>query len=178
MEKIATLYTAQELEVLLGRRYFYRQSIYRLAEEGRISSYQVQGTLYFSSQEVTLAVLNRLAARIRNRYPWLSSSLRIKFDEQQGQLITIYGFKDGTKITTNTQQDSEEDLLNKIEKRKEVIRMPDIPVGPPHGPHGPFDEPPPPPHHGHGPLPPPHREIMEALRRIEERLVKIEERLG
>lgn len=178
MEKVAILYSAQELEELLGRKYFYRQSIYRLAEEGKISSYQIQGILYFSSQEVVLAVLNRLAARIRNRYPWLSNSLRIKFDEQQGRLITIYGFKDGIRITANTEQDSEEDLLNKIEKRREVIKMPDIPVGPSHEPHRPYDEPPPPPHHGHGHPPPPHKEIMEVLRRIEERLERIEERLG
>lgn len=178
MKNAASLYSAQELEELLGKRYFYRQGIYRLAEEGKISSYQVEGIMYFSSQDVALAALKRLATRIRNRYPHIRGSLRVRFDEQQGKAITIYGFFDGTKIIANTEEETEEDLLNKIEKRREVIKMPDIPVEPPHGPHGPHDEPPPHPHHGHRPPPPHHMEIMEALRRIEERLGRIEERLG
>ena len=52
--------------------------------------------------------------------------------------------------------------------------MPDIPVGPHHD-----VPPPPPPHHPphHGDEINPHEEILEALRRIEDRLVAIEEKL-
>lgn len=182
MERVSTLFTAQELEGLLGKKYFYRQGIYRLAEEGRISAFQVSGVMYFSSQEVMVAVLKRLAERIRRRYPRISSNLRVKFGEREGKRITIYGFADGRKIEASTEQDSEEDLLNKLEEvREEVIKMPDIPVRPPHEPYDepPTPPPPPPPHHGHGAPPPPHHfEVMEALRRIEERLARIEEKLG
>lgn len=177
MEKISALFTAQELEELLGKKYFYRQGIYRLAEEGKISAFQVSGIMYFSSDEVVMAVLKRLAERIRRRYPRISSNLRVKFDERGGKVITIYGFADDRKIEVSTEQDSEEDLLNKLEKvREEVIKMPDIPVRPP---HEPYDEPPPPPPPPHGHRPPPHHEeIIQAFRRIEERLARIEEKLG
>ena len=172
MKKVANLYTAQELEELLGRKYFYRQGIYRLAEDGKISSFQVSGVLYFSSQEVATAILERLANRIRNRYPWIRFPLRVKFDENQGKVITVYGFPNGKKIITDTVKETEEDLLNKIEiLRGEVTKMPDIPVYP-QDEQGP---PPPPPHHG---PPPHHREIIDALRRIEDRLARIEEKIS
>jgi hypothetical protein len=176
MDTSATLYTAQELEERLGRKYFYRQSIYRMAEDRKISSYRVGTVTYFSTQEVVLAVLERLAQRIRNRYHWLNTAnLRIRYDETKEKVITIYGFRNDAKITVDTQTEAEEDLLNKIGKG--VTHMPeDIPVGPPH-------QPPPPPHghgpHRHGPPPPPHHvEMMEALRRIEDRLARIEEKVG
>jgi len=185
MENSATLYTAQELEELLGKKYFYRQSIYRMAEDKKISSYQVGGTLYFSSKDVTVAILRRLAERIRYRYSWLNiGELRVKYDENQGKIITIYGIRGGKKIIANTETEAEEDLLNKVGKmRKEVTSMPDIPVGPEHEGNRP---PPPPGHqgphdhgHGHHPPPPPHhREMMESLRRIEDRLTRIEEKVG
>ena len=185
MVKPSNLYTAQELEEHLGKKYFYRQGAYRLAEDGKISSYQVEGVLYFSSQEVVLAILNRLAQRIRNRFPWITiRNLRVKFDEEEGKKITVYGFPGGRKIVADAENETEEDLLNKVEKiGKGVTQMPeDIPVGPEHEPHGPEG------HHGphghgphrHGPPPPPlhHEEMMGALRRIEDRLARIEEKVG
>lgn len=177
MQKVTTLYTTQQLEELLGKRYFYRQSLYRLAEDGKIASFQVEGTLYFSSEEVIMAILTRLAERIRQRFPWLNSpSLRIKYDPNEDKIITLYGFSSGRQITADTENETEEDLINKLEQiREEVIKMPDIPVRPPHEPNEP---PPPPPPHGHHPPPPHHREIMDVLRRIEEKLSRIEERLG
>lgn len=175
-----TLFTAQELEENLGRSYFYRQSIYRMAEEGKVSSYQVNGKLFFSSQEIISAALNRLANRIRLRLSRLAPFLRIGFDENKNRQINVYGFLDKSVVTANTQNETEEELLRKIEdKRKEVIRMLDVPVGPRH--HD--GSPPPPPHHPehrppHGRDIPPHEEILEALRRIEDRLGRIEEKLG
>lgn len=176
MQHGTTLLTAQQLEEFLGKKYFYRQGIYRLAEEGKISPYQVEGTLYFSSQEVVFVVLKRLATRLQNRFLWLNiNPLRIHFDEVEGKIITIYGFPSGRKIEVNTEAETEEDLLTKVERlREEVKKMPDIPVRPIES----RDEPPPPPpSHGHHPPPPHQREIMDVLRRIEERLLRIEERL-
>lgn len=173
------LFTAQELEDLLGRKYFYRQSIYRMAEDGRISSYLVNDSLYFSNEEVALAVLNRLAHRIQTRFSWLNSKfLRVNFEEDKDKTIRVYGFADKSVITADTENETEEELLKKIEyKGREVINMPDIPVGL----NRPHDVPPPPPphhppHHGHDRIP--HEEVLEALRRIEERLSRIEEKLG
>lgn len=170
-----TLFTAQELEELLGRTYFYRQSIYRMAEDKKISSYQVSGKFYFSSDEVVSAAMNRLANRIRLRFSRLARFLRISFVENKNKIISVYGFPDKSIITANTENETEEQLLRKIEEKgREVKNMPDIPVGPHH------DVPPPPPPHyppHHGDEIPPHEEILEVLRRIEDRLVTIEEKL-
>lgn len=177
---VKSLQTAQELEEILGTKYFYRQSIYRLAQDGVISSYEVNGVYYFSSEEVTTQVLQRLARRIRNRFPWLAiRNLRIKFDESLSREITIYGFTNGSIIIGNTEFETEEDLLKKIENlREEVRNMPDVPVDP--GDERPHMPPPPPgPHPGTRPGPEEHhREVMDVLRRLEERLRKLEERLG
>lgn len=170
-----TLFTAQELEEHLGRTYFYRQSIYRMAEDGKISSYQVNRKFYFSSQEVVSAVLNRLANRIRLRFSRLAPFLRISFDENKNKIISVYGFFDKSIVTADAKNETEEELLRKIEqKRKEVTDMPDFPV---RGHH--HDAPPPPPHHPphNGDEIPPHEEILEVLRRIEDRLIAIEEKL-
>lgn len=170
-----SLFTAQELEDLLGKTYFYRQRIYRMAEDGQISSYQVGGKFYFAKDELTLAALNRLANRVRLRFSRLAPYLRISFDEIKAKEIRVYGFLDKSLIIANTESETEEELLRKIEdKGREVKNMPDVPVGPHHD-----HNPPPPPHHPpHGHDIPPHEEILEALRRIEDRLVRIEERLG
>ncbi len=174
---VVRLLTALEIEELLGRKYFYRQGIYRMAQEGLISSFEVSGVYYFSPEEVTVQALKRLARRLRDRFGWLDTrSLRVKHDEEAGKEILIYGFGDGSEIRANTQEETEEELLGKVESfRKEVKHMPDLPVAGPE-PHGP----PPPPHHGpHGPGPEEHhREILDLLRRLDERLRRIEERLG
>ncbi len=171
-----TLFTAQELEDLLGETYFYRQSIYRMAEDKKISSYQVNGKSYFSKDEVVSSALNRLANRIRLRFSRLSSLLRISFDENENKTISVYGFPDKSIISVNTTNETEEELLRQLEdKGREVKNMVDVPVGPHH------DVPPPPPplhlpHHGHD-IPPPE-EVLEVLRRIEDRLIRMEEKLG
>lgn len=178
MDKI-DLYTALDLENILGKKYFYRQSIYRLSEETKISTYQIDSTFYFSKKELVEVVLNRLAHRISHRYHWVHKYfLRIKYDKNK---LDIYGFPKGIRISINTNEETEEDLLNKFQAlREEVIEM-DIPIKPSH--HGP-DEHKKPDHHEHhkdhgghhGHNPEPHREIMDALRRIEERLERLEEK--
>ncbi|MBI3577318.1 hypothetical protein HY086_04735 [Candidatus Gottesmanbacteria bacterium] len=177
---VIRLLTAQDLEELLGKKYFYRQSIYRMAEDGLVASYEVDGIYYFSAEEVITKALQRLGQRIRRRFPWLDTRrLRVKYDEETGKEIVIYGFADGRILRANTEEETEEELLQKVEiLRKEVNTMPDMPIEPgvPHGP------PPPPPGHGpHGPGPGPeehHREILDMLRRLEERLERIERKLG
>ena len=183
------LSTAQELGNLLGKKYFYRQNIYRLAEDSSIPSFNIEGNLYFSAEDVKKALFLKLAKRIRNRFPNLRhKGLMVSYDEQRDKKITIYSTRLGFKLQTAPNLETEEDLLKKLEG-EEVKKMADFPVdseengGPPppppsHGPHGPHH----PPHHGphhdphHGE--PPHEEILEALRRIEDRLKRIEYKLG
>ncbi len=177
---VVSLCTAQELEEILGAKYFYRQSIYRLAEDRLISSYEVNGVYYFSKEEVATQILQRLAKRLRNRLPRIiTRHLRVKYDETLTKEIAIYGFSNGLTITANTELETEEDLLKKIEnQREEVTKMSDIPVGPNDGRP---DMPPPAPGPHHGPRPGPeehHHDVMEALRRLEEGLRRIEEKLG
>lgn len=176
---VIRLLPAQDLEAFLGRKYFYRQSIYRMAEDGFIASYEVDGVYCFSADEVVIKALQRLGQRIRRRFPWLDTrSLRVKYDEETGKEIIIYGFSDGRILRVNTEKETEEELLQKVEHiRKEVNTMPDMPIEP-GAPHGP--PPPPPPGHGpHGPGPEDHhREILDILRRVEERLERIERKLG
>jgi hypothetical protein len=173
MSKSKTLFTAQELEKNLGKKYFYRQSLYRLVENNEVRSYIVNNILYFSREEVIKLVLQKLAKSIARRHPWIpTNTLWIKYNKQLKKII-IYGFNKNETIEANTNKQTESDLINKIESiRKEVKYMPDVPVKPHH------DNPPPPPHHGlHHPKPPHHEEMMELLRRIEDRLRRIEEKL-
>lgn len=175
------LYTAQQLEELLGKKYFYRQSFYRLAEEGLIDSFNIDGTLYFSSQEVIDVVLQRLVRRLRSRFPWLQNKgFKINFDQSNNK-IYLHNQK-SFALEANTTDETEEDFLKKIETiRGEVIKMPDFPIDQP--PPPPYGAPPPPstgpgPHHPLPPPPPHHEAIMDAFRRIEEALRRIEDKLG
>jgi hypothetical protein len=176
------LFTAQELEKILGKGYFYRQAIYRLAEEDAVFTYKVNGVMYFSSQEVWKVLLQKLAEKIHRRFPELHRFfLRVNFSEADKK-ISVYGFNKNIKITINTEKETEENLLNKIEAiREEVNKMPDLPVNPPSDRPAP---PPPPkhpshPHHPHHKGPEKHhQEIMEVLRRIEDRLARIEDKLN
>lgn len=178
------LYTAQRLEELLGKKFFYRQSFYRLGEEGFVKSFNVDGTSYFSSEEIVDVVMQRLLRRLRNRFPWLQNKgIRIKFDfGQTGNRISLYGGHKGFKLEVDTSKETEEEFLRKVEKaREEVIKMQDFPLDqPPSPPHG-APPPPPPgppgPHHPPPPPPPHHEAIMEALRRIEDTLKRIEDKL-
>lgn len=177
-----TLYSVQELEELLGKKFFYRQFFYRLAEEGLINSFNIDGTLYFSSQQAIDVVLQRLIRRLKSRFPWLlNKGIRIKFDKLT-KSISVYNPR-GFNLEANTDKETEEDFLKKIEARRgEVIKMQDFPIDQP--PPPPYGAPPPPPpgpgphHPPPPPLPPHHVEMMEALRRIEEALRRIENKLG
>lgn len=172
------LFTAQELEKLLGNKYFYRQSIYRMADSEKVNSYDTGNARYFSKNEVINVALERLVKRIERRHPWIPlETLGVRYDENQGKRIVIYGFSRGEEIVTNTDEETEGDLIRKIEEiRKEVIYMPDVPVKPHAGPHDRHH----PPRHHHGPShrPPHHEEILEVLKGIEDRLSRIEEKLS
>lgn len=174
MSKIRPLFTAQELEKILGEKYFYRQSLYRLAESNDINFYLVNNTYYFSKNEIINSVLQKLAESIARRHPWIpANTIWIKYDKQNKKII-IYGFNNNETIEADTESETENDLLGKIEDiRKEVKHMPDVPVKPQHD-----TLPPPPPHHGPYHEPPHHEQIMEALRRIEDSLRKIEEKIN
>ena len=176
------LLTAQEIENLLGKKYFYRQNIYRMADDNIIPTFNVGGTLYFSPEDVKKAAFTKLARRIRARFPHLRYKGQvISFDEQKDKKIRVHSTRSRFEVIADPEIETEENLLKKLDE-KEVKNMTNFPVDP-EGPEGP---PPPPPHHGHGPhhphgphhgFPPPHEEILEVLRRIEETLARIETKL-
>lgn len=171
-----SLLTAQKLEEALGQKYFYRQRIYRLGQSGVIPYYEVGGIFYFSEEDVIWAFLDQLAERIRSRFSFDTSSLRVWYENKS---MFVYGFPEGRSVAADTDKETEEDLLGKVEKLgKEVNSMAGRPVEP-HGPHHP-----PPPPHGHPPHHPPgpgpeehHREVMDALDRVEAALARIEQKL-
>jgi len=173
-----SLSTAQELEKKLGERYFYRQAIYRLAEENAISTYQINDVMYLSSEEVQTASLKRLAEKIHRRFPdFHYLPLRVKFSEVN-KVISVYGFDNDFKVKINTEKETEENLLNKIEKvRKGVNKMPDMPVNPPGDRPAPPLPPKPGPHPHHEGPEKHHHDVTEALRRIEDGLRRIEDKL-
>lgn len=171
---MSDLLTAQEIERELGKAYFYRQRMYRMVDSGELPSYTVKGTLYFNRTDVISLLLNQLEKRIESRFSHMDTSmLRASYDQKQ---VKVEGFLEGRSAYVDTEVETEVELLEKIENiGKEVITMaakPELhkPAPPPHGHH-------PHPHPHHEPEPKRHhRDVMDALRRIEDRLTKIEEK--
>ena len=176
------LYTAQEIESELGKAYFYRQRIYRMSQGG-LPSFSIKEVLYFNLPDVVAIALRNLEERIKSRFPQVNTAtLRASYDFQDKKLIRVEGLPGGRIVTADTEVETEEDLLEKVELiGMEVISMP-AKHDPHHDPHHP-PAPKPlyesrPGEHEHEPEPKRHhREVMEILRRIEEMLRRIEEKL-
>jgi hypothetical protein len=169
------LFTAQELEQDLGKTYFYRQRIYRMAEGGELPSFSAKGVFYFNKSDVIAVVLKRLEERIVSRFPSMNSALlKARYDFKNKKLIEVEGFPGGRDAFVDTETETEEDLLEKIERiGREMIYMQPEPKPEPHREHPGGHHPPPhePEHVRH------HRDVMDVLHRIEETLRGIEERL-
>lgn len=169
-----TLLTARQVEDELGRGYFYRQHIYRLADERMIESYLIDEKLYFSVDEILNATFSRLKKKINRRFPRrFLRRMRVAFNPLEKNEITIYKTKPKLAVSVNTTIDSEEVLLTKLEQvRKEVKIMIDKPI---HD-HDEHDHDHPRPRHSHGPMKH-HHEMMKRLERIEDLLERIEEKV-
>lgn len=112
---INRLFTAQEAEKMLGRRYFYRQRIYRLAENKKIIGLTRKDSVivYFGNQ-VVQGFLKDLSLKIEAKFPEINiDSIRIFYDSVTGKRIVIDGLF-GRSISINAETENEEDVISKI----------------------------------------------------------------
>lgn len=108
------LITAIEGENLLGKKYFYRQRIYRLAENNKIIEFKRKDNSVFLGSHIVQAFLKELELRIQDKFPEIDfTSLRIFYDMIKGKRIVVDGLL-GKSIYANTDEENEEDLLKKI----------------------------------------------------------------
>jgi hypothetical protein len=111
---IYRLYSATEIEELLGKSYFYRQRIYRLANNRKLIQFNRHNTVVFMGSHVIQAFLKELELRIQDKFPEIdTASLRIFYDTTKGKRIVVDGLF-GRGIAIDTDEENEEDLLKKI----------------------------------------------------------------
>jgi len=115
------LLTPKEAEEKFGKKYFYRQRIYRLAKGGKIMDFKFRGQTCFLDKHILQAFLKDLELRIQSKFPEIDvGSLRVFYDTTKGKRIVVDGLF-GKGISVNTDEETEEDLLNKIESVVEWI---------------------------------------------------------
>jgi len=116
------LLTASEAEELLGKKYFYRQRIYRLAENNKITTFTRKDRTVYLGNHIVQAFLKELSLRIQDKFPEINiNSIRIFYDTVTGKRIVIDGLL-GKSISANTDEDNEEDVLGKISSVLEWLR--------------------------------------------------------
>ncbi|MBU4017465.1 hypothetical protein KKF69_08400 [Patescibacteria group bacterium] len=108
------LYTASEAEELFGKKYFYRQRIYRLAANKKIIAFNRKENTVYLGTHIVQAFLKELELRIQYKFPEIDiNSIRVFYDTVKGKRIVIDGLL-GRSISANTDEETEEDLLKKI----------------------------------------------------------------
>jgi hypothetical protein len=121
-QNINHLMTPLEAEEMLGKKYFYRQRIYRLAQNKEISSFQLKGQACFLGSHILKATLAGLNKKISAILPQVDlSTIRIFYDTAHGKRIVVDGLF-GKGISVDTDNETEEDLLKKIETIADWIR--------------------------------------------------------
>jgi hypothetical protein len=124
------LLTPQEAEEELGKKYFYRQRIYRLAEKNKITQFKLKGQSCYLGSHIINATLKDLELRIATKFPEIdTSALRIFYDTANGKRVVVDGLF-GKGITVNTDEETEEDLMQKITHIYEWMKAESEPIGP------------------------------------------------
>ena len=114
MSNTFKLLTPIEAEELLGKKYFYRQKIYRLAEKGKMPSFKLRGQTCYLGSHIVSAMIKDLELHIASKFPEIDTqSLRIFYDTVRGKRIVIDGLF-GKGINVNTEEETEEDAISKI----------------------------------------------------------------
>lgn len=114
MNNTFKLLTPIEAEDLLGKKYFYRQKIYRLAEKGKMPSFKLRGQTCYLGTHIISAMIKDLELRIATKFPEIDTqSIRIFYDTVRGKRIVIDGLF-GKGLTINTEEETEEDAIAKI----------------------------------------------------------------
>src|SRR6266704_928921 len=115
------LFTALEIEEEFGKKYFYRQRIYRLADAKKIHVFQLRGKTCYLGTHVLQAFVKDLELKIAQQFPELSmDTLQIFYDLSKGKKMVVDGLF-GRGISVNTDEETEEDLLKKISNILEWI---------------------------------------------------------
>lgn len=115
------LFTALEAEEEFGKKYFYRQRIYRLAEANKIHTFELRGRTCYLGSHILQAFVKDLELKIATQFPELSiSSLQIFYDLSKEKRMVVDGLF-GRGISVNTDEETEEDLLKKISNILEWI---------------------------------------------------------
>jgi len=115
------LYTAGEIENFLGKKYFYRQRVYRLSKVRKLVEFNRGELSVYMGSHVVSAFLKELELRIQDRFPEINiSKLRIFYDVTNEKRIVVDGLF-GHGISVDTDKENEDDLLNKIENIIEWI---------------------------------------------------------
>lgn len=122
------LYTAVEAEKKLGKKYFYRQKIYRLGDKKAIPTFNRKGEICFIGSQILTGFLKELELKIEGRFPTLDfSKLRVFYDTVNDKRIVVDGIY-GKGVSVNTDQETEEDLLLKIRHIVEWMSSNDLSV--------------------------------------------------
>lgn len=122
MRETFKLVTPLEAEELLGRKYFYRQKIYRLAEKGKIPAFKLRGQNCYLGSHIVSAMLKDLELHIASKFPEIDTQdMRIFYDTARGKRIVVDGLF-GKGITIDTDLETEEDLIQKINHIIEWMR--------------------------------------------------------
>ncbi|MFA6185193.1 MAG: hypothetical protein WCT51_02060 [Candidatus Shapirobacteria bacterium] len=112
--EIYRLYTVSEIESLLGKNYFYKQRIYRLASSKKIVEFSRKGIAVYMASHVIGTFIKELELRIQDKFPELDvAKLRIFYDITKEKRIVVDGLF-GRGISVNTDEENEEDLIKKI----------------------------------------------------------------
>lgn len=115
------LFTALEAEEIFGRKYFYRQRIYRFAETKKFLTFELRGKTCYLGNHILQAFVKDLETKIAKQFPELDmNSLQIFYDLAHGKRMVVDGLF-GRGLSVNTDEETEEDLLKKISNILEWI---------------------------------------------------------
>lgn len=116
------LFTAIEAEQEFGKKYFYRQRVYRLEKAGKLPSFKLKDKTCYVGRHILEAFIKDLELRIASQFPEIdTNTLRTFYDVINGKRIVIDGLF-GKIITVNTEEETEEDLLTKIKNILQWIK--------------------------------------------------------
>jgi len=108
------LLTASEAEKEFGKKYFYRQRIYRLSKSGKIPAFNLRGRQCFMGRHILKVFLKELELKIVKQFPEFDiGSIRVFYDTVNEKRIVIDGIL-GRSVSVDTDKEAEDDLLKKI----------------------------------------------------------------
>lgn len=108
------LLTPLEAEAEFGEKYFYRQRIYRLAERGKIVTFNRQGQVVYLGNHILEAFLKEVKERIQVKFPELDiEKIQVFYDTSIGKRIVVDGLF-GKGVSVDTTKETEDDLFKKI----------------------------------------------------------------